>query len=694
MQMTLPLPTLRTMRTAAMPALLAIVAFSLCAGPSGATATRSARPQPGNGAILFTSGRDGAPALYTVNGDGSSLRRIVATPSRWGDLTAAQWSPDGTKIAFLGSTSGLTDLYVVRSNGGRLRRLGLEGDVHGFSWSPDSKTIAYGSHSNNGISVVGVDGRRPTRLTTAPKGMRDEAPVWSPRGSRVAFLRSGPSCCGGLWVVNADGSSARRLTSSASSPSWSPDGRRLVFIKSEPLPNGYGRPGVFVTHPDGTGTRRIVWGFFLPAWSPRGDSIALSGAPEGEEYGLFLVRPSGRGLRKISDFSGGQPAWSPDGTKIAITSSFVKADVEVVDAGGGPSRAVTQGWRYGYSNVSPQWNPDGLRTEQLGGTPVSPAVPSDSVASGETLKTRQPIDRLVADGSRVVAEYRGPQSSCVESWDPVARSLDRYLAGRCDIRDLASAGDRIAWVTYDGGGKGTALATVTSSERSPTLISGVCDPGQGPSIPCYRLPMFDLSGDGPILVFDTWGGQCNDWVLCLGEPKLGGRLWRLDGTHAVEIASSAKGLTPLSVDRGRILVDHGEGLLEVLAADGASLGTFRLNGALVRAARLQGRDLVVLTPAALEVSDVETGQFLHRWPTPTADAQLVDVQDQIAVLVAGRDIHLLRLSDGRDTVVEAPGTGPVLAQLEPSGLFYSYESDDKSYPGRIEFVSFDQLPLR
>lgn len=659
----------------------------------GSATSKSTFEQRASGAILFTSGREGVSALYTINSDGSGLRRVV------GDIDGGgQWSPDGTRIAFPRATGGRVDLYVVDLAGKHVSRLDTLGAAWPwqFTWSPDGRRIAYSSR--DGIFVVRVGRVGRARLTTAPTSRAtDSNPVWSPDGRRITFLRTAADCTApcALWVMDADGSHQQQVAPGVYyPPSWAPDGRRLVFTAHDSDATGAGASSsVFIVGTGGSGKRRLIFNASgVPIWSPRGDQVAVSGEARGIG-GVFVVRAGGGHLHRISKFETGAPAWSPDGKRLAVANGYGQADLYVIDAASGRSERMTQGWRYGYSNGSPQWHPRELRTERLGGTPVSAAVPSDSVVSGETLKTRRPVERLVADGSRVVAKYSGVESSCIESWDPVARSLDRYLAGRCDIRDLASAGDRIAWVTYDGGGKGTALATVTSSERAPALISGVCDPVQGPSIPCYRLPMFDLSGDGPLLVFDTWGWQCNDWVLCLSEPKLGGRLWRLDGAHAVEIAASGKGLTPLSVDGGRILVDRGDGLLEVLAADGSSLGTFQLNGTLVRAAMLHDRDLVVLTPNAVEVTDTETGQFITRWPAP-ADAQLVDVQNGVAVLIAGKDIHLLRLSDGRAAVIEPPGEGPVLAQLEPSGLFYSYKADDATYPGRLEFVPFDQLPLR
>jgi hypothetical protein len=103
---------------------------------------------------------------------------------------------------------------------------------------------------------------------------------------------------------------------------------------------------------------------------------------------------------------------------------------------------------------------------------------------------------------------------------------------------------------------------------------------------------------------------------------------------------------------------------------------------------LQGRDLVVLTPTAVEVTDADTGAFLRRWPA-RRDAELADVQDGVALLIAGTRLHLLRLDDGRDRVIDVPGSAPIRAQLEPGALFYSYRVTDSSYPGRVAFVRLD-----
>jgi hypothetical protein len=77
---------------------------------------------------------------------------------------------------------------------------------------------------------------------------------------------------------------------------------------------------------------------------------------------------------------------------------------------------------------------------------------------------------------------------------------------------------------------------------------------------------------------------------------------------------------------------------------------------------------------------------------PYARLRLTDAENGIAVYVLGREIHLLRLSDGAATVVRPPATrGTVEAQLERSGLFYAYQAADKELPGRVAFIPYAEV---
>ena len=76
----------------------------------------------------------------------------------------------------------------------------------------------------------------------------------------------------------------------------------------------------------------------------------------------------------------------------------------------------------------------------------------------------------------------------------------------------------------------------------------------------------------------------------------------------------------------------------------------------------------------LEVYDVATGARVRSLPIPVG-FRLGDVDGGTAVLLATEAITLLRLDDGTSRTL-APGRAPVLADLEPAGLYYSYATGD------------------
>ncbi len=103
--------------------------------------------------------------------------------------------------------------------------------------SPDGRTVAFTVQrielENNArpvhIYTVPLAGGPPSQITR--EGSRNERPRWSPDSRQIAFIsdRGGSSQ---IWLMNADGSSPRQVTSlstEAGGVLFSPDGKRLVF---------------------------------------------------------------------------------------------------------------------------------------------------------------------------------------------------------------------------------------------------------------------------------------------------------------------------------------------------------------------------------------------------------------------------------------------------------------------------------
>jgi Tol biopolymer transport system component len=197
--------------------------------------------------------------LYSVTADGADLRRLTSTH----DIGAVAPSPDGRRLVVARQTFGrgpfnvTSRLWSMTTDGEDARPLldSAKGRVdYPGSWSPDGRELAFtrcrivppneqGRTENTcGVYVVSADGSNLHKLAD-----RSSFPAFSPDGERIALVtdrdesglhRTGEDeedFANELYVMNADGSHARRLTRSdqidESSPSWSADGEWIAFAR-------------------------------------------------------------------------------------------------------------------------------------------------------------------------------------------------------------------------------------------------------------------------------------------------------------------------------------------------------------------------------------------------------------------------------------------------------------------------------
>jgi len=306
---------------------------------------------PDGRTIVFVSWRDGNGEVYAMDADGSGPRNLTQNPAK--DVRPS-WSPDGRSIAFVSSRNRQSEIYVMNADGSGKRSLTRHRANDDLpTWSPD----------------------------------RLDLPTWSPDGRRIAFLRPATRRYKmpgrdvirrgyHLYVVNADGSGLRNLTSnwneavaySATSPPprqvtqvvWSPDGRTIYF-------------GRYLVRTDGSGARRLPYKpFNIPftaVWSPDGRKIAFvrirrtGGGPccSPSSSDIYVMNADGSGTRKLTHNERGnaEPAWSPDGRRIAFRSTRSgNRDIYVMNADGSGKRNLT---RHPARDGSPSWSPDGRR---------------------------------------------------------------------------------------------------------------------------------------------------------------------------------------------------------------------------------------------------------------------------------------------------------------------------------------------
>jgi Tol biopolymer transport system component len=291
-------------------ALVAVAVLALCAGSAAA---QSASDGAARIAFSRTAGESLDTEIWTGGAAGGNPRRIVRLRHAAADEPA--WSPSGRSIAFVVDHdppgSGQLEIYVARADGRGVRRLTQAGKTEDSepAWSTDGGRIAFSKYTRGGLRTLGVyvmrtDGRLQHRLT---RSRCDYDPAWSPNGKRIAVSR-----CGALFIVNADGTHARRLTrpppgSSDEQPDWSPKGRSIAFVRI------------------GSDDRAVLW----------------------------LIRTDGKGERQLTD--GGDehsPSWSPSGRFVAFASYTA---IRAVNAATGQMRVLVT--MRGSDLANPTWRP-------------------------------------------------------------------------------------------------------------------------------------------------------------------------------------------------------------------------------------------------------------------------------------------------------------------------------------------------
>jgi len=231
-------------------------------------------------------------------------------------------------------------------------------------------------------SVIEPQFVRP--LVPVEPGRNDSTPVWSPRGTFVAFERSiGEKK--EIRIVLADGSPVQTLscllseegressalfpglaegTSYNAGPTWSPEELRVVYMSNGGEGNydlyeqdlGARTPVRLTDHKEKDGQA---------AWSPAADSIVfVSGRTgKGDLYRLDL-KP--RVLARLTQGGGAYlyPSWSPDGRRLAaMFGNNENHDILVIND---PTRSVESQTRYRlttwtYDDLRPVWSPDGKK---------------------------------------------------------------------------------------------------------------------------------------------------------------------------------------------------------------------------------------------------------------------------------------------------------------------------------------------
>jgi Tol biopolymer transport system component len=240
-------------------------------------------------------------------------------------------------------------------------------------------TIVFTSNRDGDFDLYSMrpDGSGFRKLTrNAPSGRKhwdESSPAWSPDGRLIAFARRRTdlgAVSSDVYVMNADGSGERRITNNAIvdiEPDWTRDGK-LVFF-TYPTSRSGRRVALDLRRPR---ARPVTLGRVFGPLSPDG-RLVLFARPERAGYDIYSVHLDGSGPKRLTHAPGddGEPAWSPDGSRIVFVSerdrngcfyrrcggvNGFNGEIYVMNSDGSAQRRLT---RHAGADITPTSSPDG-----------------------------------------------------------------------------------------------------------------------------------------------------------------------------------------------------------------------------------------------------------------------------------------------------------------------------------------------
>jgi len=312
---------------------------------------KGVRALPGLSAVSVSISPDGRALMYS-SGNESWLQRTDGSRKLIsGDPAEAAWTSDGSAVAYGSSLDEF--VQVMTRTGVRLGKAMGQLDEPP-SWSPDRRSLLFVNQADHTeIASVDADGRNARHIAGSPTvEARDGAS--SPDGSHIAF-----SLDGDLVVAAPDGSNRRLPARSGNlqeQPAWSPDGSTIAFAASP----GEDKETIWVTNAAGGGARRVTSGGLdtHPVFSPDGTTIDFEHRTTSEDPAeLYSVPTSGGRARPLATSAGvGDMAWAPSGATFAATVPRGRTSgIGLFTAGGHLDRLLTPF----DGSAQPAFSPDG-----------------------------------------------------------------------------------------------------------------------------------------------------------------------------------------------------------------------------------------------------------------------------------------------------------------------------------------------
>ncbi len=195
----------------------------------------------------FDAAPNGKRIAFAVHGE------VFTAPVDEGDLVQVtegaskdyniEYSPDGKLIAFVSDRTGREEIYTVPADGAGDPKKVTDHDSlkPSFSWSPDSKKIAFATLDGQ-LLTVNADGGELKEVVASKHGSLGGF-AWSPDGKWFVYSKPDATMSSDVYMIPSTGGEEKKLTfepESERSPKFSADGKKVYFVRSEFNPESGG----------------------------------------------------------------------------------------------------------------------------------------------------------------------------------------------------------------------------------------------------------------------------------------------------------------------------------------------------------------------------------------------------------------------------------------------------------------------
>lgn len=274
------------------------------------------------------------------------------------------WSPNGEEILFTRNNAVTQgdpyhgwDIYKINTNDlqeTQLTNLSYNEGEH--VWSPDGTSILYDYDAVDDfyIYIMNSDGSDNFELTKKSYGENFagiSGCIWSPDGSKIAYISRYNDRPDRLITLNPDGSNEQIIASAGeiSALAWAPDSSRIAFNAAY---SENGRTYIYLIDLDGSGPvfltegeiRQQIQPWQSEVWTADGSKILYS-SKENRNSDIYIINTDGSEKKQLTDDNSEDysPCFSPDGSKIIFISSRTGYDsLWIMDPNGDHEEELTK----------------------------------------------------------------------------------------------------------------------------------------------------------------------------------------------------------------------------------------------------------------------------------------------------------------------------------------------------------------